>query len=420
MENHLAKPGLGQHTICEFWGARHLDSPDIVRTALGQAVAAGGATLVELVVHQFAPQGVSGVAVIAESHLSIHTWPELGYAALDYFTCGDHVDIDAIFEVLRTTFEPEQVDRKQMPRGVAPAEPASAATSFVDGPSGPAVAAGWFQENEPQAPSTAGYPMRRVLEERQTKFQDLLLFEHPTMGKILALDGIVQLTDLDTHVYHEVLTHPALVAHPHPPHGGRGGGRDAFIVAEALKHDTVEKVYLLELDEDVISVAAKHYPVAAAALADPRVEVRAADAFESIASFHDEIDAILVDLTDPIGQAARLFEDPFYEKCERALRADGILVAQTESVHFHPNTVRQCFGTLSNRFPRTELLWGAMATYPGAFWTFALATKGLDPTVARRSPQLDTRLYDPAAHSWFFVPAPVRAKLLATPALSGA
>ena len=109
----------------------------------------------------------------------------------------------------------------------------------------------------------------------------------------------------------------------------------------------------------------------------------------------------------------RLFEDPFYALCEKALRADGILVAQTESVHFHPNTVKQCFRTLSNRFPRTELLWGSIATYPGAFWTFAMATKGLDPTVARRQPALDTRLYSPDAHGWFFVPPSVRAKLLA-------
>ena len=115
-----------------------------------------------------------------------------------------------------------------------------------------------------------------------------------------------------------------------------------------------------------------------------------------------------------------IFEDPFYAKCEKALRADGILVAQTESVHFHPNTVRQCFDTLSARFPRTELLWGAMATYPGSFWTFAMATKGLDPTVARRQPVLDTQLYTPEAHNWFFIPPPVRAKILTPSALTRA
>ncbi len=396
MGEHTTRLGLGQHTVCEFWGARHLDSPEHTEAAFRRAVAAGGATLVELVVHQFAPQGVSGVAVIAESHLSVHTWPELGYAALDYFTCGDHVDVDAIFEVLREAYEPERIVRHQMVRGTSP----------------DSAAFGRFIEDEPQSVSDASYPVSRVLEERKTQFQELLLFEHPRVGKILALDGIVQLTDVDTYVYHEVLTHPAMVAHPNPRSVAVVGGGDAFIVAEALKHDSVERVVLLELDEDVINVARKHYPEAAAALADPRVEVRPADAFESIAGYADELDVILVDLTDPIGQAARMFEDPFYEKCERALRADGILVAQTESVHFHPQTVKQCWNTLAQRFPRTELLWGAIATYPGAFWTFAMATKGLDPTVARRTPQLQSRLYDPAAHSWFFVPPPVRAKLL--------
>ncbi len=389
--------GLGQHTICEFWGATNLDSPDLTERAFRQAVEAGRATLVQLVVHQFSPQGVSAVAVIAESHLSIHTWPELGYAAIDYFTCGDHVDVDAIFGVLKEAYEPQRIVRHQMVRGTSPEE-----ATF-----------GLFREQEPQSIYQASYPMARVLEERRTQYQDLLLFEHPTAGKVLALDGIIQMTDVDTYVYHEVLTHPAMVAHPCPKVVAVVGGGDAFIVAEALKHDTVEKVYLLELDEDVIETARKHYPVAAAALADPRVEVRPADAFATIAEFDNELDVILVDLTDPIGQAARLFEDPFYALCERALRQDGIVVAQTESVHFHPQTVRQCYATLSRRFARTELLWGSIATYPGAFWTFAMATKGLDPTVARRQPELDTQLYSPEAHGWFFIPPPVRAKLLA-------
>lgn len=393
----IAKVGLGQHTVCEFWGATNLNSPELTERAFRAAIEAGKATLVELVVHQFSPQGVSAVAVIAESHLSIHTWPELGYAAIDYFTCGDHVDVDAIFEVLKEAYEPERIVRQQMVRGTSPEE----GTFSL------------FEEREPSSIYQATYPMARVLEDRRTQYQDLLLFEHPTAGKVLVLDGIIQMTDVDTYVYHEVLTHPAMVAHPNPRVIAVVGGGDAFIVAEALKHDTVEKVYLLELDEDVIETARKHYPVAAAALADPRVEVRPADAFTTIAEFHDELDIILVDLTDPIGQAARLFEDPFYELCEKALRADGILVAQTESVHFHPKTVKQCYATLSRRFARTELLWGSIATYPGAFWTFAMATKGLDPTLARRQPQIETQLYSPEAHSWFFIPPPVRAKLLA-------
>jgi spermidine synthase len=383
--------------ICEFWGATSLSDSAYTERALLRAVEAGKATLIKTVVHQFTPQGVSGVAVLAESHLSVHTWPELGYAAIDYFTCGQHVDMEAILASLREAYQPTRVDTRLLSRGVAPE------SSTLER----------FEENEPAAIYRAAYDVSEVLETRRTRFQDLALFRHPVAGKILALDGIVQVTEIDTHVYHEVLTHPALCAHPDPRTVAVVGGGDAFIVAEALKHDTVQKVYLLELDEDVIEVSRKHYPVTAQALADPRVEVRVDDAFESIAGMHDELDVILVDLTDPIGQAARLFADPFYERCHRALRADGFLVAQTESVHFHPKTVRQCHAAMKGRFPIVEVLWGAMATYPGGFWTFGFASKSLDPKVARRTPSLDTRLYAVDDHPWFFMPPGVKARILA-------
>jgi spermidine synthase len=220
------------------------------------------------------------------------------------------------------------------------------------------------------------------------------------------------MTDLDTYTYHEMLAHPALFAHPAPRDVAVVGGGDVHLVAEVLKHPGIERVYLLELDEEVVHVARKHYAVAREALADPRVEVRPRDAFESIAELHGELDVIMVDLTDPIGPAARLFEDEFYALCWKSLRDDGMLVAQTESIHFHPDVVRDCFTTLRNRFARTELLWTAIATYPGAFWTFGFASKVHDPRVVRRRPVVDTRLYDVAAHEWFFVPEPVRRRLL--------
>ena len=94
------------------------------------------------------------------------------------------------------------------------------------------------------------------------------------------------------------------------------------------------------------------------------------------------------------------------------MRDDGFLVAQTESFHFHPDVVRDCFTGLSECFARADLLWTAIATYPGAFWSFGIATKGPDPRVVRRRPEIETRLYDADAHDWYFVPPAVRAKLL--------
>jgi spermidine synthase len=391
----LDATGVGRHAICELWGASHLDSVERAEHALRAAAAAGGVTLIDVFVHQFSPHGVSGIAVIAESHLSLHTWPELGYVAADLFTCGEHVDMEAIIDVLRESFEAEQVDVRFLERGIPPE-----------------LTARRFEEYEPGSASHASYDMTVVLEQRRTEFQEIVLFESPRLGRVLALDGIVQMTDLDTYVYHEMLAHPALFSHPNPREVAVVGGGDVHLIAEVLKHPGIERVYLLELDEEVVHVARKHYEVARRTLADPRVEVRPRDAFESIAELHGELDVIMVDLTDPIGPAARLFEDEFYALCEQSLRADGFLVAQTESVHFHPEVVRGCFTTLASRFRHADLLWGAIATYPGAFWTFAIASKDLDPRVVRRRADIETRLYDIEAHEWFFIPAPVRRRLL--------
>jgi spermidine synthase len=387
--------GLGRHAICEFWGASHLNSVEKAEQALRAAAEAGGVTLIDVFVHQFAPHGVSGIAVIAESHLAIHTWPEYDYMAADFFTCGDTADMDAIIDVLRDAFEAQQVDVRFLTRGVPPE-----------------LAARRFEENEPGAASHAAYDVQQVLEQRRTQFQEIVLFESPRLGRVLALDGIVQMTDLDTYVYHEMLAHPALFAHPNPRAVAVVGGGDAHLVVEVLKHPGIERVYLLELDEEVVHIARKHYDLAREALADPRVDVRPRDAFESIAELQGELDIIMVDLTDPIGPAARLFEDEFYALCERSLRDDGMLVAQTESIHFHPEVVRNCFTTLADRFAHTDLLWTAIATYPGAFWTFGFASKTLDPRQVRRRPEIETRLYDVDAHEWFFVPTPVRRRLL--------
>jgi spermidine synthase len=382
---------VGRHAICELWGASHLNSVETAERALREAAAAGNTTLIDVFVHQFAPHGVSGIAVIAESHLALHTWPEHDYLAADFFTCGDSADLDAIIETLRSIFEAERVECRFLTRGVP-----------LDR----------FEESEPFAASHTAYDVAQVLEQRRTQYQELMLFESPRLGRVMALDGIVQMTDLDTYVYHEVLTHPALHAHPAPRDVAVVGGGDVHVVAEVLKHPGIEHVYLLELDEEIVQVARKHYDVARGALLDPRVELRPGDAFESIAALRGGLDAILVDLTDPIGPAARLFEDGFYGLCARALRDDGLLVAQTESLHYHPHTVRSCFEALSARFARADLLWGAIATYPGAFWTFGVASKGLDPRVVRRRPGVTAKLYHPDAHEWFFVPPVVRRQLL--------
>lgn len=113
--------GLGRQLVVELWDcARWVDDPDALRAALTEAVKRAGATLIDVQVHPFNPHGVSGMALLAESHISVHTWPELGYVALDVFTCGERVRPEAAVEVFRDLFAPHQVSVVEIQRGVRP------------------------------------------------------------------------------------------------------------------------------------------------------------------------------------------------------------------------------------------------------------------------------------------------------------
>lgn len=116
-----AKVFAGTHLIVDFMDAEGLDCPARIEATFRAAVAAAGATILHIHMHKFSPQGVSGVAVLAESHLSVHTWPEIGYGAFDIFMCGDS-DPHAALEVLRAEFRPSRIHVSQFLRGegVAP------------------------------------------------------------------------------------------------------------------------------------------------------------------------------------------------------------------------------------------------------------------------------------------------------------
>jgi len=111
---------LGSHLILELHGCPDhlLDDPQHVAHTMISAVEASGATMIQPFFHQFAPQGVSGVVIISESHFSIHTWPEFGYAALDVFTCGDCIDMDAAADRLAQGFEADGVQKMMFSRGM--------------------------------------------------------------------------------------------------------------------------------------------------------------------------------------------------------------------------------------------------------------------------------------------------------------
>lgn len=270
-----------------------------------------------------------------------------------------------------------------------------------------------FVEHAPGTPEARHYPLDGTTAHRVSSFQVIESFRVPQVGAVLALDGVVQVADIDAYVYHEILTHPALCAHPDPRVVAIAGGGDGHTVREVLKHRDVEAVYLLERDPEVTEAAAERFPGVSEALADPRVHVRTGDALRTLAETPRRPDVIICDMTDPVGQAARFFSAEFYRLAADVLSPSGIVVSQAESLHYHPAVVRDCLRFARDSFPHTGLLHGAMATYPGGWWAFVIASKGGDPRRAVRRPALPTRLYRASAHSWFFVPDEVAASLLA-------
>ncbi|MCX7750683.1 MAG: adenosylmethionine decarboxylase [Candidatus Bipolaricaulota bacterium] len=113
--------GLGRQLVVEMWDcARRVDDPAELRAALEAAVKRAGATLIDVQVHPFNPHGASGMALLAESHISFHTWPELGYVALDVFTCGDRVRPEEAVRVFQDLFAPQKVSVVEIRRGVRP------------------------------------------------------------------------------------------------------------------------------------------------------------------------------------------------------------------------------------------------------------------------------------------------------------
>jgi spermidine synthase len=240
-----------------------------------------------------------------------------------------------------------------------------------------------------------------------------MVFENPFFGKIMVLDGVVQITERDEFFYHEMLAHVVMKAHPDPKRIIVIGGGDGGTVREVLKHKTVEKVYFIEIDEEVINVSKKFFPAVACGMSDSRVEIKCMDGAEFVKGRNADIDMIIVDSTDIVGFAKSLFTEDFFTSVRNALSENGMIVTLSESLHFHKEIVIEVQNTLKSVFPVVDLYTAPIATYGGNWWTFSVGSKKLDPREIRRPDQLDARYYSDNIHRNAFLPKDMYAKLMA-------
>ncbi|MBZ6075619.1 polyamine aminopropyltransferase [Microvirga puerhi] len=272
----------------------------------------------------------------------------------------------------------------------------------------------WFQEklyeHHKQALSidTVHYHWR-------TEFQDVLIFENATFGKVLVLDGIVQLTERDNHIYHEMIVHVPMLAHGAARNVLIIGGGDGGALKEVLKHP-VERVTLVELDDEVISLSQLYLPnVSDGAFIDPRASVQVMDGTRYVEQTREKFDVIIIDSTDPLGPGETLFTAAFYEACRRRLRPSGIIVVQSGAPFFQPKELEMVCRSLSESFDGVRPYLAPVPTYAGGM--LALVAAGASRDALRppckvlrerfRPLQGQTRYYTPEVHRAAFTLAPI-------------
>ncbi|WP_100400435.1 polyamine aminopropyltransferase [Bacillus sp. FJAT-44742] len=261
----------------------------------------------------------------------------------------------------------------------------------------------WFTEKQTDKFGITA-KVKRTLHTEKTDYQQLDVVETEEFGNMLLLDGMVMTTERDEFVYHEMVTHVPLFTHPEPKSVLVVGGGDGGAIREVLKHPSVEKATLVEIDGKVIEYSKKYLPTIAGALDDERVEVKVGDGFMHIAESENNYDVIMVDSTEPVGPAVKLFEKGFYEGIYKALKEDGIFVAQTDNPWFQSDLVKNVYSDVKEIFPVTSLYTCNIPTYPSGLWTFTIGSKKHDPLKVpeERFHDIETKYYTKELHTAAF------------------
>ncbi len=377
---------LGRHIIVEFYDCTPNLLNDVVhieKSMEGAAVDAG-ATIINSTFHHFSPYGVSGVVVIQESHLAIHTWPEYGFASVDLFTCGDTVDPWLAYKILKGKFEAAHGSAMELSRG----EMALLTQKELDVKSlrdeksaddGQPLRTRdvWFTERDDEIALSLKHSAK--LYDQQSDFQKVEIYKTEAYGNMLTLDGMVMTTEKDEYVYHEMITHIPSLTHPNPKRALIIGGGDGGTARELLKHDGYEEVVMVEIDAKVIEASKEFLPSIASALEHPKLDLIVDDGIKYVKSAADgAFDVVIVDSTDPVGPAEGLFSVDFYREVYRILSNDGIMVTQSESPRFNQKVFREVYEVYRSIFGKEQVhcYLAYIPTYPTGMWSFSYSSKG--------------------------------------------
>jgi len=243
---------------------------------------------------------------------------------------------------------------------------------MTDGKNGPR----WVTETlHEEGGLRTSYRADRVLFEEATDHQHLVIFDNPTFGRMMALDGATQVTERDEFVYHEMMTHVPVLAHGNVKKLLIIGGGDGGILREAARHKGIEKITMVEIDPAVTDFSKAHLAmISAGAFDDPRLDLVFADGSKFVEGQGENYDVIIVDSTDPVGPGAVLFEESFYRNAKARLTEGGIMVTQNGVPFLQPAELASTISKFHRIFQFSSCYLATIPTYVGGPMAMGIGT----------------------------------------------
>ena len=400
----------GEHILLDLFGCDSDlldDEAGLVELAATVAHRAG-ATVLSRHSHRFEPHGVSVLCVLAESHLSIHTWPEVGTATIDIYTCGASADPVIACELLEEALAPAAVDRSRLIRGV----PSSRASADSMNESADEVVE-WLPERiTPWDRYEHG--ATRIVHRTQSTFQEITIADTPAFGRMLLLDGLVQSSEVDEFIYHEALVQPAMYAMNTPKTALVLGGGEGATAREVLRWPSIERVVMVDIDGVLIELAQEHLSSwHCGSFDDPRLELRIGNAVEFLSTTNEKFDVVISDMTDPVedGPSTFCFTREYFSAIRSRLSTGGVLAVQAgpwspSEIQLHARVLR----TMRSVFDEAWSYPCIAAVY-GRALGFAIASdEPIGPRIAGCEPPLSVsdalHAMTPAVAAGLLAPVP--------------
>lgn len=261
----------------------------------------------------------------------------------------------------------------------------------------------WWDESDVDTSVRQSLKLKEIFV-THSKFQKVGVYEHEQLGRVLTLDDIVQTTQEDEFVYHEMLVHVPLLGLPRKDKISVLiiGGGDGGTLREVLRHDFVERAVMVEIDETVVNVS-KDYIQINGDYNDPRVELMIGDGAAYVAAAaKNSFDVVLVDSGDPVGPGEILFNETFCQNVSNSLKSNGLMCRHLCVPAYQKDIFQNGVKNMNSVFPKTEIYRAAVPTYIGGDMAFIIGHKQKDLSCVQPQGEISGRYYNQAVHSAAF------------------